>query len=397
MIEAQKIKELSLKIFPEVLAFREDMHMHPELAFDEIRTSEKITGKLQEWGIPYETGIAKTGIVAYLKGKNPESKTIALRGDMDALPIEEKNDVPYKSKTKGLMHACGHDVHTSSLLGTTWILNQLKDEWSGTIKLFFQPSEEKLPGGASVMIKEGVMENPKVEHVFGQHVYPELPAGQIGMRAGRYMASADEIYLEVIGKGGHGALPHYNIDPVLATAQFLVNVQQVISRNAPPIVPTVLSFGKINSDGGATNVIPDSVKVEGTFRTFDEEWREKAHQRIREVAEGIALSSGATFNLEIRKGYPFLQNDNELTAKAMLWAKDFWGAENVHELEMRMTAEDFAYFSQEAPALFYRLGVGNPEKGITYPVHSPHFDIDKKALELSPGWMAYLALKDLQE
>ncbi|MEX2589977.1 MAG: M20 family metallopeptidase, partial [Chitinophagales bacterium] len=254
MIDINKIKTLSKKIFPEVLAFREDMHMHPELAFNENRTSKKVTEKLDEWGIPYKSGVAKTGIVAYLKGKNPESRTIALRGDMDALPIEEKNEVPYKSKTKGLMHACGHDVHTSSLLGTAWILNELKDEWSGTIKLFFQPSEEKLPGGASVMIKEGVMENPKVEHIFGQHVYPELPAGQIGMRPGSYMASADEVYLEVVGKGGHGALPHYNIDPIIATAQFLVTVQQVISRNAPPIVPTVLSFGKINSDGGATNV-----------------------------------------------------------------------------------------------------------------------------------------------
>ncbi|MEX0813269.1 MAG: M20 family metallopeptidase [Chitinophagales bacterium] len=396
MIDINEIKTLSKKIFPEVLAFREDMHMHPELAFNENRTSQKVTEKLDEWGIPYKSGVAKTGIVAYLKGKNPESRTIALRGDMDALPIEEKNDVPYKSKTKGLMHACGHDVHTSSLLGTAWILNELKDEWSGTIKLFFQPSEEKLPGGASVMIKEGVMENPKVEHIFGQHVYPELPAGQIGMRPGSYMASADEVYLEVVGKGGHGALPHYNIDPIIATAQFLITVQQVISRNAPPVVPTVLSFGKINSDGGATNVIPEKVHVEGTFRTFDEEWREKAHERIREVAKGIELATGATFNLEIRRGYPFVYNDEELTEKAMQWAKDFWGAENVHELEMRMTAEDFAYFSQKAPALFYRLGVGNPEKGISYPVHSPHFDIDKKALEQSPGWMAYLALKDLE-
>lgn len=396
MIDIDRIKKLSLEIFPEVIAFREDMHAHPELAFQENRTAGKIADKLKSWGIPFETGVAKTGIVAYLKGNNPDSRTIALRGDIDALPIEEKNDVPYKSKEKGKMHACGHDVHTSSLLGTAWILNELKSEWSGTIKLFFQPSEEKLPGGASVMIEEGVMENPKVEHIYGQHVYSELPAGQIGLRSGSYMASADEIYLEVVGKGGHGALPHYNIDPVIASAQFLVAVQQVISRSAPPIVPTVLSFGKINSDGGATNVIPDMVNIEGTFRTFDEAWRAKAHERIQEVADGIAKSTGATFNLDIRKGYPFLQNDETLTPKVKEWAIDFWGAENVHDLEMRMTAEDFAYFSQKAPAVFYRLGVGNPEKGIVHPVHSPYFDIDKKALELSSGWMSYIALKDLQ-
>lgn len=396
MIDIQRVKELSLEIFPEVLAFREDMHAHPELAFQEHRTAGNIAEKLQSWGIPFEKGVAKTGLVAYLKGNNPESKTIALRGDIDALPIEEKNDVPYKSKEVGKMHACGHDVHTSSLLGTAWILNELKSEWSGTIKLFFQPSEEKLPGGASVMIEEGVMENPKVEHIYGQHVYPELPAGQIGLRPGSYMASADEIYLEVVGKGGHGALPHYNIDPVIASAQFLTTVQQVISRSAPPIVPTVLSFGKINSDGGATNVIPDRVCIEGTFRTFDEDWRAKAHERIQEVADGIAKSTGAAFNLEIRKGYPFLRNDEELTPKVKEWAIDFWGAENVHDLEMRMTAEDFAYFSQKAPAVFYRLGVGNPDKGIMHPVHSPHFDVDKKTLELSTGWMAYIALKDLE-
>lgn len=396
MIDIDRIKKLSLEIFPEVIAFREDMHAHPELAFQENRTAGKIADKLKSWGIPFETGVAKTGIVAYLKGNNPDSRTIALRGDIDALPIEEKNDVSYKSKEKGKMHACGHDVHTSSLLGTAWILNELKSEWSGTIKLFFQPSEEKLPGGASVMIEEGVMENPKVEHIYGQHVYPELPAGQIGLRSGSYMASADEIYLEVVGKGGHGALPHYNIDPVIASAQFLVAVQQVISRSAPPIVPTVLSFGKINSDGGATNVIPDKVNIEGTFRTFDETWRAKAHERIQEVADGIAKSTGAIFNLDIRKGYPFLQNDETLTSKVKEWAIDFWGAENVHDLEMRMTAEDFAYFSQKAPAVFYRLGVGNLEKGIVHPVHSPYFDIDKKALELSSGWMAFIALKDLK-
>lgn len=397
MIDAAKIKALSKEIFSEVRNFREDMHRHPELAFEENRTAKNIAAKLKEWDISFETGIAKTGIVAILKGKNPDSKVIALRGDIDALPIKEQNDVSYKSTNEGLMHACGHDVHTSSLLGTAWILKQLQNEWEGTIKFFFQPSEEKLPGGASVMIKEGVMENPKVEHIFGQHVYPELPAGQIGLRPGSYMASADEIYLEVKGKGGHGALPHYNIDPILAAAQFLVNVQHVISRNAPPIVPTVLSFGKINSDGGATNVIPEKVHLEGTFRTFDEDWRKKAHQRIREVAEGEAKSSGAEFNLDIREGYPFLHNDEALTPKVKEWAIDFWGAENVHDLEMRMTAEDFAYFSQEAPACFYRLGVNNKEKGIVYPVHSPKFDIDPKALELSPGWMAYLALRDLEE
>lgn len=392
----KKIKTLATSIHKEVIQIRRHLHQHPELSFEEVATGKYIAQKLKAYGIPYEHGMAGNGVVALIEGKNPTKKVIALRGDIDALPIKEANEVPYKSKNEGVMHACGHDVHTSSLLGTAKILNEIKAHFEGTIKLIFQPGEEKLPGGASIMIKEGVLENPKPLSIFGQHVHPPLAAGKIGVRPGMYMASTDEIYLTVSGAGGHGAMPHNCIDPILITAHIIVALQQVVSRHANPTVPTVLTLGKINSTGGATNIIPTEVKVEGTFRTMDEEWRQIAHQKMIKIAESIADGMGGRCALEVRKGYPFLVNNEELTLRAKKNAQAYLGKDNVVDLPIRMTAEDFAYYSQKIPACFYRLGIRNEERGITSNVHTDTFDVDESALELSIGLMAWLAIKELE-
>jgi amidohydrolase len=321
---------------------------------------------------------------------------IALRADMDALPIKEANDVPYKSKKEGVMHACGHDAHTSSLLGAARILNEIKDNFEGTIKLIFQPAEEKTPGGASIMIKEGVLENPKPLSILGQHVHPPLEAGKVGLKGGIYMASSDELYLTIKGKGGHGAMPQECIDPILIAAHIITALQQIVSRNADPSVPTVLTLGKINSKGGATNVIPDEVKIEGTFRTLSEPWRNEAKRRMKKMAEGIAESMGGECVFTIEHGYPVLFNDEMLTDKVKNFMIEYAGAENVVDLPMRMTSEDFAYYSQEMPACFYRLGTGNKAKGITSGLHTDTFNIEESSLELSIGLLAWLAVKELE-
>jgi amidohydrolase len=388
-----KIQELAQHIHQDVIANRRHLHQHPELSFHEENTRAFVASKLDELGIAYEQ-MAGNGLVAVLQGEKPSDRVVALRGDMDALPIVEANDVPYKSQNPGVMHACGHDVHTSSLLGTAHILNQLKSEFAGTVKFIFQPAEEKLPGGASLMIKEGVLENPKPQAVIGQHVMPLIDAGKVGFRAGKYMASTDELYVTVKGKGGHGAQPQQNIDPVIITAHILTALQQVVSRFADPKSPSVLSFGKVIANG-ATNVIPDEVYLEGTFRTMDEDWRAEAHTKMKKMAEGIAESMGASCDFEIRKGYPFLINEEKLTARVRGFAEDYLGKENVLDLDIWMAAEDFAYYSQVADACFYRLGTRNEERGITSSVHTPTFDVDESALALSTGLMAYMALKEL--
>jgi len=391
----QEIKKLAKEFHEEIIHIRRHLHQHPELSFEEVETGKFIAKKLKSFGISYEHGIADNGVVGLIKGKNPNKRIIALRGDIDALPITEANDVPYKSKNEGVMHACGHDVHTSSLLGTAKILHTLRDQFEGTIKLIFQPGEEKLPGGASIMIKEGVLKNPKPVSIFGQHVHPPLEAGTIGIRPGKYMASTDEIYFTVTGEGGHGALPQECIDPIVVTANLIVSLQQIVSRAANPTIPTVLTFGKINSTGGATNVIPNEVKVEGTFRTMDEAWRKKAHKKMKKLAEGMAKAMGAICEFNIVKGYPYLVNNEELTLRTKQWAQEFLGKKNVIDLPIRMTAEDFSYFSQEMPACFYRLGTGNKKRGITSNIHTNTFDVDESALELSIGLMAWLAIKEL--
>jgi len=338
--------------------------------------------------------MAGTGVVAMIRGRNPDRKTVALRADMDALPILEANQVEYCSTVHGVMHACGHDVHTSSLLGAANILHQLRDQFEGSIKLIFQPGEEKIPGGASIMIKEGVLNNPAPQSVLGQHVMPQIKAGNVGFRRGLYMASADEIYMTVRGKGGHAAMPHTFIDPVMMAAQILVTLQQVVSRFAKPAIPSVLSFGKVIANG-ATNVIPDSVYLEGTFRTMDETWREEAHRHIERIAKEVAATLGGSCDVEIRKGYPFLINDEALTDRTRQWAEEYLGAEHVEDLDIWMAAEDFAYYSQIAPACFYRLGVRNESRGITSSVHTATFDVDESALETGMGLMAWLAIQEL--
>ncbi len=391
----EQIQALARQYHADTVANRRHLHAHPELSFQEVQTGKFVAAKLAELGIEHKHGIAINGVVALIKGKNPRKRIIALRGDMDALPIREANKVPYKSQNEGVMHACGHDVHTSSLLGTARILNELRGQFEGTVKCIFQPGEEKLPGGASIMIKEGVLENPRPTSIFGQHVHPPLRAGMIGLKPGIYMASADEIYVTVKGRGGHGAMPHDCIDPVAITAQLIVSLQQIVSRYADPGVPSVFTFGKINSVGGATNVIPNEVKIEGTFRTMDEKWRAEAHKRMKKMAETIAKSMGAACVFNIVKGYPVLYNHEELTARTKKWAVEFLGKDKVVDLPLRMTAEDFAYFSQVMPACFYRLGTGNPERGITSPIHTDTFDIDESALETGMGLMAWLALQEL--
>ncbi|BDD02637.1 M20 metallopeptidase family protein [Aureibacter tunicatorum] len=389
----EKIKELAEESFEQIRSDRRHLHQNPELSFKEYKTADFIEEKLKNLGLnPVRK--AETGLVAVIEGKNPEKNIIALRGDIDALPIKEQNDVSYKSSVEGVMHACGHDVHTASLLGAAKILTRVKDEFEGTIKLIFQPGEESLPGGASLMIKDGALENPKPEAIFGQHVMPLLPVGTVGFRKGMYMASADEIRLRVKGKGGHGAMPEMNVDPVLIASHIIVAMQQIVSRNCDPKVPSVLSFGKVIADG-ATNVIPEEVYVEGTFRTLNEEWRFDAHKKIKKIAEGIAESMGGSCEVDLQVGYPFLKNDEELTSRAEEWAVEYMGRENVKELDVWMAAEDFAYYSQEMKACFYRLGIRNEEKGITSSVHTPTFDIDEEALKTGAGLLAWLAVKEL--
>ena len=391
----EQVKALANKYKEDVIVIRRYLHQHPELSFKEYETSKYIQSKLDEWGITYEAGIVKTGIVVLIEGNNPAKKVIALRADIDALPIQEENNFPFKSVNDGVMHACGHDLHTSSLLGVVKILNELKSEFEGTVKCFFQPGEERLPGGASLMIKEGILENPKPEIVFGQHVYPDLPCGKVGFRPGIYMASADELYMTVHGKGGHGALPHKNVDPVLITSHIMVALQQVVSRQANPDVPTVLSFGKVVANG-STNVIPAKVELEGTFRTFNEEWRAEAHEKMVKMAKSIAESMGGACDFEVRKGYPFLVNDEHVTLRAKKVAQQFLGAENVVDLDLRMTAEDFAYYSQEMPGCFYRLGTARPEEQKVSGLHTSTFNLDENAIELGVGLMAAMAIEELK-
>jgi len=391
----EKIKSLAGKYYQEVVNYRRHLHRNPELSFKEFNTQKYVEEKLHSFGIMNVRKLANTGLVAIVEGKNPAKKVIALRADMDALPIQETNNTEYTSQVNGVMHACGHDVHTSSLLGVARILNEIKNDFEGTVKLIFQPGEEKLPGGASMMIKEGVLKNPEPVSVIGQHVMPQIKAGKIGIRKGLYMASTDEIYVTVKGKGGHGAMPHLGIDPVLITAQILVSLQQIVSRIAKPSLPSVLSFGKVIANG-ATNVIPDVVTLEGTFRTLDEKWRDEAHKKMKKMAEGIAESMGASCEFNIVRGYPFLVNDEKLTDRVRSFTEEYLGKENVEELEIWMAAEDFAFYSHEAPACFYRLGVRNEELGITSPVHTSTFDIDESALETGMGLMTWMAIKELE-
>lgn len=394
MVNAEHIKLLAEKNFQKVLEIRKHIHANPELSFEEYKTSEYIGTILDSLGIEYTKGIVKTGIVAMIKGKNPERRTLLLRADMDALPIVEANNVEYVSKNHGVMHACGHDVHSASLLGAAAILNECKDSFEGTIKLIFQPGEEVLPGGASLMIQEGVLKNPEVNIAIAQHVHPSMETGKVGFRSGMYMASTDEIYLTVTGKGGHAAMPAEYNNPLLVASEILLELKKKFPNDGKSEIPTVLAFGKIEGKG-ATNVIPEKVELAGTFRTMNEKWRKEAHAEIMRIVNEVAKKNSATADLRIEIGYPFLVNDEEVTELCRSAAIQYLGKENVEELPLRMTAEDFAFFSQQVPCCFYRLGTGNKSKGITSGVHTSTFDIDENALRIGSGLMAWLTIQQL--
>ncbi len=388
-----KIKLLATQNFETVIGYRRHIHENPELSYQEKNTADFISSVLDKYGIP-NSRMANTGVIGIIQGKN-SGKTIALRADIDALPIEEKNQVSYKSKNNGVMHACGHDVHTSSLLGTAKILSELSNEWNGTIKLIFQPGEEKLPGGASILIKEGVLENPSPVSIMAQHVFPSLEAGKAGFASGSYMAACDEIYLTVKGKGGHAALPKATINPLLITSEILLKLQDTFMNDSNNKSPIVLSFGKMTANG-ATNVIPEEVKLEGTFRTMDEASRESVHKKINEIISSIAKKWGGSYELKIDKGYPVLINNEELTNRARTSAEEYLGKENIVTLEPRMTSEDFAYYSLLKPSCFYRLGTGNVAKGITSGLHSPTFNVDESSIQTGMGLMAWIAINELK-
>ncbi|PUZ29024.1 amidohydrolase [Chitinophaga parva] len=385
-----KIQALAKQYAPAFIDIRRHIHAHPELSFQEYQTAAFVRGKLDEYGVSYTANVAGTGIVATIEGRNPGSRTIAIRADMDALPITEANDVPYRSLNPGVMHACGHDVHTTCILGATRILQELRQEFEGTVRVIFQPGEEKHPGGASLMIAEGVLENPRPDAILGMHVQPSMETGLLGFRDGKYMASADEIYITIKGKGGHAAQPHLTVDTILVASHLVVSLQQIISRNNNPFSPSVLSICAFNG-GYTTNVIPSEVKLMGTFRAMDETWRFKAHELIRKQAIELVHAMGAEIDIDILVGYPCLYNNEAVTARARALASDYMGADHVQDTELRMGAEDFAFYSQEIPACFFRLGTGNVARGIHSGVHTPTFDIDENAIEYGMGTMAFLA------
>jgi len=396
MITKNQLQARALELQPKLVEIRRKIHQNPELSFCEFETAQLIETYLQEeLGLKTQR-LAKTGVIALIEGQNPASKVVGLRADMDALPIVEVEDGrPYRSQNEGVMHACGHDVHSTCLLGVATLLSERRQEFSGTVKLVFQPGEEKLPGGASLLIEEGVLENPKIDAMIGQHVMPRINTGKTGFRPGLYMASTDEIYITVHGKGGHGAMPQYAIDPVLISAHLIVALQQIVSRKADPSVPSVLSFGKVQAMG-ATNVIPNKVELEGTFRTLNEEWRVEAHRQIESLAKGLVEGMGGKVDVRISKGYPFLHNHEDLTQDCQNDAREYLGEDQVEDLGIWMAAEDFSYYSQETPSCFYRLGTWTESKNTGFSVHHPSFDVDEDSLHVGAGLMAYMALKELE-
>lgn len=396
------IKQLAHQYFDEVVSFRRHLHQHPELSFQEFKTSEYVCAVLDKYHITYTKGIVKTGIVAIIEGKNPTKKTILLRADLDALPIEEQNNIDYKSQNIGVMHACGHDAHTASVLGTAIILNQLRNEFEGTVKIMFQPGEEVLPGGSSLMIKEGVLQNPIVDVAIAQHVFPSMEVGKVGFREGMYMASTDELHITITGKGGHAAMAGDYNNPLVVAAHIITEIEKQfpfvidtegVARNTQNNIPTVIAFGKIEGKG-ATNVIPETVYLAGTFRTMDEAWRKDVKAKITDIINSVATKYNTKADINIMDGYPFLTNDALTTKHCKQAAIDYLGKENVEDLPLRMTAEDFAYITQQVPSCFFRLGTGNKAKGITSGVHTSTFDIDENALEISSGLMAWMVIKE---
>lgn len=395
------LKELNTKIeniFPKIVAIRRHIHQHPELSFQEYETSAYIQQQLGDLGIPFEI-VAQTGVVAVLTGqKSASDDIVVLRADIDALPIDEQNDVGYKSKNSGVMHACGHDFHTANLLGAASILNDYKTEFSGKIVLLFQPAEEKIPGGAIQVLESGILESfgGTIKAVLGLHVSPRVSVGKVGLRSGRFMASSDEFYFTIKGRGGHAAEPHRAVDPIMIGAQLLTTLQQVVSRKANPDVPSVLTFGRFIGDGAA-NVIPEEVKLAGTFRTMDEVWRKEALEMVAEIAATLPVSLGAKVEVEVRHGYPALYNDPALTQKVKTIIAETMGNSVPQDLEIWMAAEDFAYYSYRYPALFMLIGTNNDDSTTQYGLHNPQFNLDEKAFETSMAVLVNAAISLLNE
>ena len=375
---------ISLKaadLYQKIKGYREYLHQHPELSYKEFETMAFVSERLTELGIPHETKVGGTGVVGIIRNDlHPKDATcVALRADLDALPIQEENEVAYCSKRAGIMHACGHDFHTATLLGVAEILMSIKDELPQPVKLIFQPGEEQNPGGATLIIADGALENPKVSHLFALHVFPDLMVGELGLKGGLYMASCDEIHLTINGIGGHGAVPAKCVNPLSIAAEIILSTEEILTREKPQDVPQVISFGRMEAYG-STNVIPSSAILKGTFRTMDEAWRKKAQSLMAENFEKLAAKYGGTIDIDISIGYPFLYNDEGITNKAKALFQLNFGEENVIDLPLRMTSEDFAFYSQIAPVCFYRVGVADPTKEINYGVHHPKFDVEPTAL-----------------
>ena len=388
------IRQKAEEYFDEVVSIRRHIHQHPELSKQEKNTMDFISGKLSEYSIPFTDNVGGYGIVGIIEGRDQQGLCIALRDDMDALPINETNEVGYKSVNPGVMHACGHDVHIACLLGAAKILNSLRNEFRGKVKLFFQPSEESYPGGAIQMINDGAVKNPKPDFVIAQHVFPFLSAGQVGFRPGMFMASTDEFFITVKGKGGHGAMPQTAIDPILIASHIVIALQQIVSRNANPLVSTVVTVGKITGEG-RTNVIPETVRLEGTIRTFDEAWRSKVHETLQRIANGTAEAMGGSCDITIDRGYPFLFNNEELTTRLTSMATEYLGENNVKPMEQKMGAEDFAYFANEVPGCLFGLGIADPSVGTGPNLHTAGFHVDESSIQTGMAMLAWMAMKVL--
>jgi amidohydrolase len=390
-----KVLDLANHFFPKVVEQRRHLHQFPELSFIEFKTSKYITEQLDLLQIPYQTGYVKTGIVALIEGKNPSKKTFAIRGDMDALPIKENTGLDFASKNDGVMHACGHDVHTSCVLGAAAILNTLKDQFEGTVKLIFQPGEEVLPGGASMMIEEGALMNPKPNAIIGQHVYPQFKSGTVGFRKGMYMASTDEIHLKINGKGGHAAEPHLIVNPILIASEVILEIQKINDLGKEKDIPTIVSIGYVEGLG-ATNIVPDHVTIQGTFRTLNESWRKEVHLLIENTCKKIANKYHGHIHVDIRNGYPYLENNPELTERVQQYAVELLGAENVKELDLRMGGEDFSYYTHHVPGCFYRLGTSHPNQPSSG-LHTATFMVDENALKTGISLLSWVALQELNQ
>lgn len=396
----ERIKEIAHRINPEVIEWRRWLHRHPDLSQQEFGTMEYVAERLREMGLDPRTGIGKTGCMAMLKGERRTESgerpyCVALRADYDALPLQEATGLPFASENPGVMHACGHDMHTSSLLGAAKILCEMREVLRGDIMFIFEPSEEMYPGGARMMMEDGLFKDVTPNEIYAFHCLPEMDCGRVGMRKGKYMASTDELYWTIKGRGGHGATPHLSVDPILVASHIVIALQQVVSRNASPMMPTVLTIGKIQETGGRTNIIPDEVKMEGIIRTFDEKWRLEAHEKIRRISCGIAESMGAECDLFIDYGYPYVVNDDECTQQVHDNACEYLGEDKVEWLDLRMTAEDFAFFAQKIPACYYRIGIHEPNTPFSN-LHRPNLIVDERSIELANGLIAYNAIMALQ-